>query len=156
MWYIGIDNGVTGTIGYVNDDGSEYGIIHIPIKKCLDYKKSKISYVNRVDVIKLKEFFNSLNGFKKVLIEIPLVNPKMFSATISAVRCLEATLIVLEELNISYDFINAKLWQKYFNISKDTKKMSYDIANRMFPLCKDFNHADRDGLLIAEYMRVNY
>ena len=45
-------------------------------------------------------------------IERPMVNPKRFEATVSALRALEATLIVLESLNIGKEYCDSKGWQK--------------------------------------------
>jgi ribosome biogenesis protein Tsr3 len=91
-----------------------------------------------------------------------MVNPGRFTATISAVRALEATLIVLEELDIAYDYIDSKGWQKDLlplglKSSDQQKKASAEVGIRMFPQFKELitKHKDADGILIAEWARRN-
>lgn len=36
---------------------------------------------------------------------------------------------------------------------EELKKASLDIGGRLFPQFKEYNHPDRDSLLIAEYAR---
>ena len=159
--YIGIDNGVTGSIGVV---GRETVFALTPVKKEQDYTKKKQN-ISRVDAPELIDMINSYaNGEVPVLvlIERPLVNPTMFRATLSAIRCLEATLTVLEALSIPYEYIDSKQWQKELlpkgvKGSAELKKASMDIGKRLFPEFSDEIHAhgDADGLLIAEWARRN-
>src|SRR5689334_18622755 len=103
--YIGIDNGSTGSIGIIREDGKViFGTI--PNKKEQSYTKKEQS-VTRVDVIELTKVLerecgrnNGLNHTSVfILIERPLVNPGMFKATLSAMRALEAVLNTVEMLN---------------------------------------------------------
>jgi hypothetical protein len=87
-----------------------------------------------------------------------MVNPQRFKASTSALRALEATIIVLEELRLPFQYIDSKEWQKEMlpkgiKGSSELKKASLDIGNRLFPQFKDVKHGDRDGLLMAEYCR---
>jgi hypothetical protein len=155
--YIGIDNGVTGTIGIVGD-GIEPQLYHTPVIKEQDYtkKKKEISRVNCEKFLEIIKQFDPKDV--RAVIERPMINPTRFTASISAVRCLEAELILLESLGISHMFIDSKEWQKKLlpqGIKGDDeqKKASYDIGNRLFPQFTDFKHKDRDGLLIAEWAR---
>jgi len=88
------------------------------------------------------------------LLERPMVNPGRFKATASALRALEATLIVLERLNIPFQYIDSKEWQRHLlpkGIEKDElKKAALDVARRLFPSVQT---KDADSLLIAEYAR---
>jgi len=43
-----------------------------------------------------------------------MVDPHRFVATASALRALEATLIVIEMLNLEYTYIDSKEWQCEF------------------------------------------
>ena len=155
--YVGVDNGVSETIGFVGE-GITPKIYHTPIKKEQDYTKSK-KIVSRLDYSKFMEIFNDYDKNNIVLlIERPLINPSRFTATTSAVRCHEAELIMLEVMCISFMFIDSKEWQrellpKGIKGSDEQKKASFDIGNRLFPQFSDFKHKDRDGLLIAEYAR---
>lgn len=155
--YIGIDNGTTGTIGIVGD-GILPQLHHTPIKKEQDYTKSK-KQVTRLDCIGLRTILDQFNHNDIcVVMERPMINPTRWTASMSAIRCLEATLIMLEVLGISHQFIDSKEWQremlpKGIKGSDEQKKASLDIGNRLFPQFADFKQKDRDGILIAEYAR---
>ena len=88
-----------------------------------------------------------------------MVHPRKFAASLSAMRSLEATLITLERLKWSVQFITSGEWQTVIlpkgSKGEQLKKDSVTIGCRRFP-----NHAkaiqkhkDADGLLIAEAMR---
>ena len=154
--YIGIDNGVSGTIGFVSD--SESFSIKTPVTKQQDYTKTK-KKINRLDINELSKTFYQLKADEYTLfavIERPMINSGRFNASISAARCLEATLIVLEMHDIPYQFIDSKEWQKELLPSgcsgDDLKSASKDVGKRLFPKV-DIKHPDLDGLLIAEYAR---
>ena len=160
--WIGIDNGVTGTIGIINEEGHVYEFFKTPVIKCLDYTKAK-KYIHRIDSVSLTK---KLSLYKPehgeldvlVLIERPMVNPTRFVATTSALRALEALLIIVESLGIPYKFIDSKEWQKAMlpkgiKGSIELKQASKEIGKRLFPQFA-INHPDMDGLLIAEYGRI--
>lgn len=154
--YIGIDNGVSGSIGIVGDD-IEPVFKKTPIKKEQDYTKAA-KKVSRLDYSKFMELLSIYNKNDiTVLIERPLVNSQRFNATASALRCHEAELIMIEILGLRHIFIDSKEWQKELlpkGCSGDElKKASLDIGNRLFPSFEEVKHLDRDGLLIAEYGR---
>lgn len=153
--YIGIDNGVTGSIGVIYDDGTS-AFIPTPVRKVRDYTKEE-QHFNRVD---WKNLADNLPKDATVLLERPMVNPKAFVATKSALRALEATLIVLEITDLPYTFIDSKEWQKEFIASSvighdQMKKASKQIGIELFPNHKSKieKHGDADGLLIAEFAR---
>lgn len=165
MIFIGIDNGVTGSIGIIEKDGSvQY--YSIPTKTEQSYTKTKQN-ITRLDVEEFKAiigfyFFSDIKDIK-VFIERPMVNPGRFKATLSAMRCLEAVLICIEDFQYSYQYIDSKEWQKAMLPSglkggKQLKKASLDIGCRLFPQCKEeiIKQKDADGLLIAEYARRQY
>lgn len=155
--YIGIDNGVTGTIGVVGDD-IQPSLYHTPTKKEQDYTRAK-KIVTRLDCHGFMEILNQYDHNNIVcVIERPMINPTRFNASMSAIRCLEAQLIILEALGISHQFTDSQKWQKMLlpegtKGADEQKKASKYIGNRMFPQFGDFKHPDRDGLLIAEYAR---
>ena len=156
--YIGVDNGVTGSIGIVSEDFCDF--ILTPVRKEQNYTKKK-DLINRIDVNVLRDYLTkSINGHEPqdclAVLERPLVNPTMFKATISAVRALEATMGVLESLHIPYMFTDSKEWQRKVlpqgtQGTPELKKASVDIGCRLYPkhevLIK--KHKDADGLLIA-------
>jgi len=167
MIYVGIDNGVSGSVGTISDETHEVSWTPMPIKKCLNYTKSK-RWINRVDVVKFKELlFNKIKKFLPasfstnciVFIERPMVNPGRFQATMSALRCLEATLIVLEEMGLPYVYVDSKQWTKALlpsglKGSDELKKASLQVAKRLFPSLECVK--DGDSILIAEYARAQY
>lgn len=155
--FIGLDNGVTGTIGIVGE-GIQPQIYHTPVKKELNYTKKKDN-ITRLDA---NGFANLLKQFEPsnaiVVMERPMVNPTRFKATTSALRCFEAQLILIEHLGFAYCYVDSKEWQrellpKGIKGSDEQKKASKDIGKRLFPQLADFKHTDFDGILIAEYAR---
>lgn len=159
MVYIGIDNGVTGTIGILTLD-SAY-IYNTPTTKVFDYTKKK-KQITRVDHRELYALlFPYSDRSTQVFLERPMVNPTRFVATGSALRALEATLVTLEMLEIPYQFVDSKEWQKVY-LPKGTKgaaelkKASKELGEKMFePFIKERseNIKDYDGLFIALYGR---
>lgn len=152
--YIGIDNGVSGSISILKESDIYY--CPTPVKIEQSYTKTK-QLITRVDYEVLKKYLlqhiaPSTGVF--CLLERPMVNPGRFKATASALRALEATLIVLERLYIPFQYIDSKEWQKALlpkGIEKDgLKKAAIDVAKRLFPQVQT---KDADSLLIAEYAR---
>jgi len=151
--YIGIDNGVSGTIGWT--DGVTYGQIKTPVFKQQNYTKAK-GNISRIDHCYLMNWLKHLKTNSTfVVIERPMVNPGRFKASISAVRALESTQLILETLSLPYQFVDSKEWQKEMlakGIKGDElKKASIQVAKRLFPTveCKP----DGDGILMAEWAR---
>jgi len=160
--YIGIDNGVTGSIGTILPNRSYFE--RTPSKKEQSYTKKKQN-ISRIDVVALEEDIASVCSTFRVraAIERPLVNPGMFKATLSAMRALEATLTVLERLGIGYEYLDSKEWQKALlptgtKGSTELKKASADIGKRLYPHLSDVidKQKDADGLLIAHYLMTKY
>lgn len=159
--FVGIDNGTSGAIGIVSDDSSVVKWSSTPTKIELSYTKTSKN-ISRIDYPKLISLFKdeilSYNIPVRVFLERPLVNPRMLSTTMSAMRSLEATLICLEELKIPFSYLDSKQWQKDMLPSglkgKELKEASRQIGKRLFPTL-DFGKSDCDGILIAEYARKN-
>ncbi|MFA5934979.1 MAG: hypothetical protein WC827_03790 [Candidatus Paceibacterota bacterium] len=150
---IGVDNGVTGGVTILSESGVVILHIKTPVKNHLSYTKKK-AFINRIDFQQLKAELEKAGPDTFCYIERPLVNPTRFMATVSAVRCLEATEIILEELQIPYQFLDSKEWQKELlpsGLKGDELKRAADaVAQRLFPKLKVVNS---DCLLIAEYCR---
>lgn len=155
--YIGIDNGVTGSIGIITDGGAI--LIKTPVKKVMNYTKTVKRFVNRIDYPALKETLQTFVKDKKVIcrLERPMINNARFQQSISAARAHEATEICLEELKIPFDYIDSKKWQKAMfppGITKEQLKIaSVTTGEHLFPEANVQHHKDYDGLLIAEYLR---
>ena len=165
--FIGIDNGVTGSIGIIasNEQATQTWFFSTPIFKQQNYTKKKDN-ISRIDTKSLKLTLETLNKNENelhILLERPMVNPMRFKASTSALRALEATLCVVESLGVSYSYLDSKEWQKVLLpqgiVGSDLlKKASYDIGLRMFPQHSDAikAHKDADGILIAEYCRRKF
>ena len=154
----GIDNGVSGSIGIICEDGSVH--FHLtPVKKTLNYTKTK-SWLNRIDVVKLEEILTALPVENShVYLERPMVNPGRFKATVSALRALEATLIVIERLKLPLTYEDSKEWQKEMlpkglEGTDELKAASLAIGNRLWPSVKF--KSDADALLMAEWARRKF
>lgn len=163
--YVGIDNGVSGSISIIITETNESFLYKTPVVYQQNYVKKKQG-INRVDVIKFKEILNvNLNRYNFstdifAVLERPMVDTKRFRATMSAIRCLEATLIIFEDLEIPHMYIDSKEWQKALLPSgtkgrSQLKPASHDIGIRLFPHLKTTIETlgDADGILIAEYAR---
>jgi hypothetical protein len=163
--YIGIDNGVSGTIGVIINNKSFF--FEIPIMSEQNYTKAK-GNISRINGKKLKfellKIFEETNPISMMcLMERPMVNPGRFQASTSALRALEATLITIEDLGIPYQYEDSKKWQKLLLPSgvigtDQLKESSKTIGIRLFPQHSVLinKHKDADGLLLAEYCRRNF
>jgi hypothetical protein len=160
-FYIGIDNGVSGSIAIISPDNT-ITFAKIPVKTEQSYTQSKqnISRIKTVDLIKLIEVSIGQcdTSLVHVVIERPMVNPTRFKASASGLRALEAVLIVVDDLmHLPFTYIDSKRWQKELlpkGIGGDElKTASLQIGNRLFPQFREHRHPDRDSLLIAEYAR---
>lgn len=162
--YIGIDNGVTGTIAWVSNIHPP-GFIETPVKSEQNYTREKKN-VTRIDTKSLEAVLFELMDCAQVspeeciaVIERPMVNPTRFMASCSALRALEATLIVLENLGIPRMYTDSRAWQKKLLPQgckgEDLKRASEDIGLRLFPSLGPVikKHKDADALLIAEWAR---
>jgi hypothetical protein len=161
--YIGIDNGVSGSIAFISPDKTVF--MHTPIKKEQNYTKKKQS-IQRIDWRDLSIFLYScadhVSEMPRVFIERPFVNPTGFKATASALRSLEATLVVLEMYQFPYQYIDSKQWQsemlaKGYKGTAELKYASMCAGIRLWPEYEEAirKHKDADSLLIAEWARRN-
>ena len=161
--YIGIDNGVTGTIAWMGE-GVNTDMIETPVKSEQSYTKEKknITRIDYPEVVKwLKAVIYQLASPSEalVVIERPMINPMRFQASISAARSLEATLIAIESLGIPRMYVDSRQWQKdllpHGCKGLELKRASADIGCRLFPDRESIigKHKDADALLIAEWAR---
>ena len=162
--YVGIDNGVSGSIGVMDDVGGQVELHQVPVKEELNYQKDK-KKITRLDfpafVAWLQDLKLRYDGdcVIRVVMETPFVNPGNFVATATSLRCFEAEIIALEQAGISRQYITSGDWQKKLlpgvKGRNDLKKASQDVGTRMFPQfgAAIKKHKDADGLLITEYAR---
>jgi len=155
MIFIGIDNGVTGNVTILSEQGNVIQCVPIPTKKELNYTKKK-AFFTRIDHPKLVSLLNiPADEGVKCLIERPLVNPSRWIATASALRAWESTLLAFEATATPYGVLDIKEWQKAMLPSglkgPELKIAAFEVAKRIFP-----SHAKKenaDSMLIAEYLR---
>jgi hypothetical protein len=155
--YVGIDNGVTGSIGIV-DGPDYYRVLPMPVKNEQSYTKLKQN-ISRVNYPKLLEILQQYTARSIVVIERPMVNPTRFKSSGSALRCLEAVLIAVEQCGMRYMYCDSKDWQKDMlpkvkdKDRKILKTLSLNIGRRLFPAADWSKVHDGDALLIAEWAR---
>jgi len=166
-YYIGIDNGVTGSICILDSEGSPLVYLPTPVHKTLNYTKAK-EFLNRVVVAELARILQPYKGNATVLLERPLVNPGRWKATVSAIRCDEATRGVIEALQMKLIYVDSREWQKPMlpkrkalpkgstkeqkaAFKAETKELSLQTAQRLFPTLAF--KKDGDATLIAEWGR---
>jgi len=158
MIYVGIDNGVTGSIGII--EGDEANMCLTPVFKELGFQKTIKRHISRIDHEKLLYLLSDLDSRQCFVgFERPLVNPQNFQSTCSAMRSLESTLLVIEKLKLPFEYIDSKGWQKMLlppvKGSTALKEASTQIGIRLFPHLRDVieSRGDADGILIAEYLK---
>ena len=158
--YIGVDNGVSGSIGVVSGNGTFSYMCGTPTFECLNYQK-EVKYLRRLHALEFEEIVLRF-PFPLVILERPLVNPGMFSATLSAVRCLEATLTILDRNRIPKMYCDSRDWQGEMlpgglKGPEAWKRASAEVGKRLFPRLSEAidRQGDADGLLIAEWSRRN-
>lgn len=160
--WIGIDNGVSGSIGIITS-GGHTNFLKTPTFKHLKYTKKK-AYVTRIDTVKLLSVLADAAlqaDMVYIYLERPLINPQRFTASASAMRAWEATLIVIEKLGLRYEIIDSKAWQKELlpkglkgtPVLKEASKLK---GKQLFPQFKEAfqKQKDADGMLIAEYCKI--
>lgn len=156
--FIGIDNGVSGSIGIIREDGT-YAFHKTPVRSELNYTKEK-AMITRIKPVDLTKLLSEAGPGSMVMIERPMVNPKMFKASTSALRAFEATIVVLETLGIAYEVCDSKEWQRGTlpkGVNGDAlKPASMDVGNRLYPDAQSVKHPDRDGMLIAHHCKIKH
>lgn len=177
--YIGIDNGVTGSICILDEDGRLLFYGPTPVEKTLNYTKAK-EYVTRVKGDVLASILESHAEDATLILERPMINPQRWKASVSAIRCDEATRTVIEMLGIKFMYVDSKEWQKDMlpkrtaapRVTKgmdaaekkavkaraaayktETKELSLAVGKRLFP--KADIKKDADAALMAEWCRRN-
>jgi hypothetical protein len=178
-YYIGIDNGVTGSICILNENGQCLHYGPTPVKQTLNYTKEK-EYISRVVVKDLVDILQPYAKEATLILERPMLNPLRWTASVSAIRCDEATRGVIEALGIKMIYVDSREWQTPMlpnrkaipRLAKgatedqkkaqkkltavfalETKQLSLMTAQRLFPQITF--KKDGDAALIAEWARRN-
>ena len=160
-YYIGIDNGQSGSVGIIGPDGVAYE--SIPTQDYLHYgKKGTISQrLDRAGLSNLLPHFSAPGpwvGYANIhiYIERPF-SGKFINAVVPAHRFFEATIICLEDLQLGYTVVDSREWQAKMlgNVkgSANLKKASLLRGLQLYPqlAASIKSQGDADGLLIAHY-----
>ena len=156
-YFVGIDNGVSGSFAVLEENKNVLYFDKTPIKKELHWTKTK-QFVNRVNHREVKKILKPFKSNNIIaVLERPFTDPTKWKASVSAVRAFESTCVVLEQLEIPYCIIDSREWQKEMlpsgiKGSKELKEASLLVGKKLFPKVK-INHSDCDGLLICEWSR---
>lgn len=169
--YVGVDNGVTGSIGVLHPKFSLFQAT--PVKTHRKYTIEE-HYISRIDMRQLYLFFdesvpnallqNNLPGDLSMhfFLERPMTNPGRFAASISAARAWEVWLILIESYRLPYTVIDSKKWQKTLlgkARGSALKTASRELGVKLYPEHKKTitktNQSDADGLLIAHWAMNN-
>ena len=157
-YIVALDNGVSsnGVALFGPDNLVRYE--KLPIKSELSYTHEE-HHITRLDAPGLRKLLTSWNLPKndtKVVMERIMINPARFRASISAARCLEAELIIIEEFGFEIEYCDSKNWQHVLLPSvvgtDDLKKASLALGHKLFPDLAI--KKDADSLLIG-YWAMN-
>ena len=153
--YVGIDNGVTGSIGWIAPPNAIGSIVRTPVKKVRAHTK-QVAYYNRVDHISLCNLFGFIFSFSDEVIfnlEIPFTAPDRAKQSMSAFFAFEATRVCIEQESIKFPikkyelrYTTAPQWRKKLQLQKGQE---LDFVKEKFPNVAQLNYKDYDGLLIA-------
>tara|TARA_R110001606_G_scaffold358238_1_gene509822 strand:+ start:312 stop:974 length:663 start_codon:yes stop_codon:yes gene_type:complete len=117
-WIVGIDNGTSGAMCVLKAGCAHTfkpNVQHFWRTTSKEVRNYQIEekYTTRLDVPAMIESLMPFTRLESVVavLERPLVNPSKHTATLCAVRCFEAQLVVLEHLGIPYRFIDSREWQ---------------------------------------------
>lgn len=155
--YVGLDNGVSANGIALLGPGDLVKYEKLPTKNELSYTKEE-HHITRLDAPGLRKLFIGWNLPKDttlVVMERIMINPARFRASISAARCLEAELVVIEEFGFDTDYCDSKNWQHVLlpgiEGSDELKAASLKLGQQMFPQFK--LKKDADSLLIGYWAK---
>ena len=173
--YIGIDNGTSGSIGIIQPYANRFlptptfmqdSYTKPELKKKTKTAKKRTLVQKKISRLDHKAFHKMLVEVTDtspeilIILERPMINPRRFAASMSAMRCLESQIVAIEDLNIPYRYIDSKEWQKAM-LPKEVagaealKYASECRGSDMWPQYEKLFHkqGDADSMLIAEYAK---
>jgi len=166
---IGIDNGTTGSIGIILQDGHKKGAFFAETPSKMSILGKKERHIRRIDHCELDKllvtqaitpFVVHNKGNAAAIIHAYIERPftgRFMGAVLPAQRSFEAVLIILEQLSIPYTVVDSKEWQKAqlpeIKGSKELKAASCALgrAKWLDLAAMVLKHGDADGLMIADY-----
>lgn len=164
--WIGIDNGTTGSVGWVNSSGA-HGLHRMPTKDGLNYQK-KGQMITRIDmpalvqhlgIVLTRDDTSYILSEVTVIVERPFTMAYLTPAVANGMRAFEAVLIALELQQLPYQIVDSKQWQKPMlgtdlKGSDVLKRASLAKGKQLWPALNWKGWKDADGLLIAEWART--
>jgi len=152
FYYIGIDNGPTGSITILDDYCKIIYHDAVPTIQTINYTK-KIKYIKRIDFKRLVDVLSPYSNKARAITERPAINPKFMNTSILAARSFEILITALEYVGIGYEVIDSKEWQRAIlgtAHGKDLKFIADEKAKQLFQI--DVKKGFGDSILIAYYL----
>jgi hypothetical protein len=152
FYYIGIDNGTTGSITILDNYCKIIYHDAIPTIQTINYTK-KIKYIKRINFKKLIEILFPYSRKSRAITERPAINPKFMNTSILAARSFEILITAFEYVGIGYEVIDSKEWQKaILGITKgeNLKFIADEKAKQLFQI--DIKKGFGDSVLMAYYL----
>lgn len=157
--YIGIDNGTTGAIGIITDEEVKL----VRPKAYIRPSTLKSGKGNEIDPKALLAILAPLSGGIVIAtIERPFSAVGKGNAPVLSRGAFEATRAVLELLDIPFQVVDSRAWQKkYLPIGakgKDLKDQSRALGIQRFPASEPEirKQGDADALFLAHYGKTNH
>lgn len=151
---IGIDPGLTGSVGYLHDNGDFLSVFDMPVAQAGRGRKVK----NEVNAAALFAELRTVPIPSVVVIERTHSMPKMASQTVFSMGdSFGVVRAVVASLGIPAVFVDPREWKKHFKLTSD-KEQSRAMAIQLFPSAplsrvKDHNRAE--SLLIGRWLFDN-
>lgn len=164
--FVFVDNGTTGTIGAIPEDGKWSLYMPVPTYKRMGYAKKKPKNESHIDYDCLKSTFEMLMALGDLVIvtERPCINsnPIYFWTSLGAVKSYEILLAVLRTLGLKLlGTVDSRAWQgeALGDFEKGmSKEKSLEVGAEKFPEHAELirKHGDADGLLGAWVMLARH
>jgi len=159
--FLGIDNGSSGTLGAITEDGGKTFYVDVPKYKEKTYARSNDKYMTHLDYDQLLALLKKLQKLGDLVVscERPMINPRMFTSSMSGARAHEVMLCALRTLGITlHSTMDSRDWQRPVlgEFGKgESKEKSVEKGCMLFPEHATFikKHGDADGILIAYHLR---
>jgi hypothetical protein len=163
MLYCFIDNGSTGFIAILNENGSILHFSKVPVSKVLLYTKTRQTF-NLVASNELKSIIASTISKSKdktiqIALERPAINPRRGTNSIkySFANWLVVDQLISVEMGLFCETVDSKKWQSKMlptHNTGETKKVAKQIVQRVFPgISVKIPSGGEDALLGAEWLR---
>ncbi len=152
MTIIGIDPGISGALGFLQDDGTLQCVLDMPVVKL--GTGSEIDVVNLLNLISMKILLWEC----RAIVETQSPQPSQgVVASFRMGRNFGQLCAVLDVLGIPWSEVRPAKWKKAMGVTKD-KSSSIVLARRLWPdapLTRKKDDGRAEALLIAEWGRRN-